>query len=186
MGRIIMQAKIRGMGEYNANEGRDEVLAQELALIEGVREDAAANEGYWDAGYTLGQAFSKGRLAGMKEDILAWSSGIEGPDVSDHQKEMYADALETFQERRGSHAAGLGRVPYDNYAALLHEGERVLTASQARELDRGGSGGGVTVNLSGSWTVRSEEDAEELAEILVRKIELAQKAGDKERQQWQR
>ena len=181
MGRIIMQAKIRGMGEYNANEGRDEVLAQELALIEGVREDAAANEGYWDAGYTLGQAFSKGRLAGMKEDILAWSSGIEGPDVSDHQKEMYADALETFQERRGSHAAGLGRVPYDNYAALLHEGERVLTASQARELDRGGSGGGVTVNLSGSWTVRSEEDAEELAEILVRKIELAQKAGQNNR-----
>ena len=53
----------------------------------------------------------------------------------------------------------------------------MLTASQARELDRGGSGGGVTVNLSGSWTVRSEEDAEELAEILVRKIELAQKAG---------
>lgn len=177
MGRIIMQAKIRGMGEYNANEGKDEELAQELALIEGVREDAALNDAYWDAGYTLGQAFSKGRLAGMKEDILSWSSGIEGPDVSDHQKEMYADALETFQERRGSHAAGLGRVPYDNYAALLHEGERVLTASQARELDRGGSGGGVTVNLSGSWTVRSEEDAEELAEILVRKIELAQKAG---------
>ena len=178
MGRIIMQAKIRGMGEYNANEGKDEELAQELALIEGVREDAALNDAYWDAGYTLGQAFSKGRLAGMKEDILSWSSGIEGPEVSDSTRNTYMNALAKHQSREeGSHAAGLGRVPYDNYAALLHEGERVLTASQARELDRGGSGGGVTVNLSGSWTVRSEEDAEELAEILVRKIELAQKAG---------
>ena len=178
MGRIIMQAKIRGMGEYNANEGKDEELAQELALIEGVREDAALNDAYWDAGYTLGQAFSKGRLAGMKEDILSWSSGIEGPEVSDSTRNTYMNALAKRQSREeGSHAAGLGRVPYDNYAALLHEGERVLTASQARELDRGGSGGGVTVNLSGSWTVRSEEDAEELAEILVRKIELAQKAG---------
>ena len=178
MGRIIMQAKIRGMGEYNANEGKDEELAQELALIEGVREDAALNDAYWDAGYTLGQAFSKGRLAGMKEDILSWSSGIEGPEVSDSTRNTYMNALAKRQSREeGSHAAGLGRVPYDNYAALLHEGERVLTASQARELDRGGSGGGVTVNLSGSWTVRSEEDAEDLAEILVRKIELAQKAG---------
>ena len=178
MGRIIMQAKIRGMGEYNANEGRDEELAQELALIEGVREDAALNDAYWDAGYTLGQAFSKGRLAGMKEDILSWSSGIKGPEVSDSTRNTYMNALAKHQSREeGSHAAGLGRVPYDNYAALLHEGERVLTASQARELDRGGSGGGVTVNLIGSWTVRSEEDAEELAEFLVRNIELAQKAG---------
>lgn len=199
MGRIIMQAKIRGMGEYNANEGRDEVLAQELALIEGVREDAAANEGYWDAGYTLGQAFSKGRLAGMREN-LPGSAGLErdgfvlNPDgtVSQTSQDpgyrivgnlqrggyyLWDDGSRSYTLTGPRFAYGIQRVPYDNYAALLHEGERVLTASQARELDRGGSGGGVTVNLSGSWTVRSEEDAEELAEILVRKIELAQKAG---------
>ena len=40
-----------------------------------------------------------------------------------------------------SRAIGLDRVPYDGYAALLHEGERVLTAREAREADRGGGGG---------------------------------------------
>lgn len=38
------------------------------------------------------------------------------------------------------HAKGLWNVPYDNYPALLHRGERVLTASQARRF-RDGEGG---------------------------------------------
>ncbi len=37
------------------------------------------------------------------------------------------------------HAKGLNYVPYDNYPALLHRGEQVLTASQARD-NRKGSG----------------------------------------------
>lgn len=123
MGRIIMQAKINGMNEYNANEGKDEVLAQELALIEGVRNDTALNSGYWDAGYTLGQEFSKGRAAALAEtgDIFS-SDPYLGPGASSY--------------RPSAHAFGLERVPYDDYPALLHEGERVLTASQAREQDR--------------------------------------------------
>lgn len=35
------------------------------------------------------------------------------------------------------HAKGLWDVPYDNYPALLHRDERVLTASEARQADRG-------------------------------------------------
>lgn len=34
------------------------------------------------------------------------------------------------------HATGLYRVPYDNYYARLHAGERVLTAAEAREYNR--------------------------------------------------
>lgn len=59
-----MQAKIDGMNQYNANEGKNQVLEQELALIEDVREDASVNSAYWDAGYALGQEFSKGLAAG--------------------------------------------------------------------------------------------------------------------------
>ena len=37
----------------------------------------------------------------------------------------------------GSHASGLDYVPFDGYRAELHQGERVLTASQARGQDAG-------------------------------------------------
>ena len=162
---------------YEASDQYKMTQDAEADSLEALRSNTSALEAS-TAAYQLEQERSKGALSGLAEDILSWSSGIEGPEVSDSTRNTYMNALAKRQSREeGSHAAGLGRVPYDNYAALLHEGERVLTASQARELDRGGSGGGVTVNLSGSWTVRSEEDAEELAEILVRKIELAQKAG---------
>ena len=35
----------------------------------------------------------------------------------------------------GSHASGLSRVPFDGYIAELHQGERVLTADQAKQDD---------------------------------------------------
>lgn len=40
----------------------------------------------------------------------------------------------------GSHAGGLGYVPYDGYLAQLHKGEMVLTAGQAAMLRSGQSG----------------------------------------------
>ena len=40
----------------------------------------------------------------------------------------------TFKEEFNLHRLGLNRVPYDNYPALLHENETVLTASTANEL----------------------------------------------------
>jgi hypothetical protein len=39
----------------------------------------------------------------------------------------------------GSHAGGLRRVPYNGYLAELHEGERVLTRTEARTYSEGGS-----------------------------------------------
>lgn len=162
MGRIIMQAKIKGMGEYNANEGKDEVLAQEAALIDGVREDAALNESYWDAGYALGQEYSKGRSAAMQEDSWAapgdWS---------------YNADLDGGSARAG-HAYGLRRVPYDNYAALLHEGERVLTAREAREQDRGAGAPSITVQVSGNTFgagLDEEAVAQHIAEAVWSKVQ---------------
>ena len=107
-------------------------------------------------------------------------------------------------------------MPYDNYPALLHEGERVLTAREAREQDRteefklidiplreqkppviaggddtplfkGGEGpdagtasegtGGLSVDISGNTFVGvNEEMADQLWEIIVRKLEREFKA----------
>lgn len=46
------------------------------------------------------------------------------------------------------HAFGLGRVPYNNYPARLHEGEKVLTKTQANQYDRAMSTRGVTVGIT--------------------------------------
>lgn len=43
------------------------------------------------------------------------------------------------------HKMGLDYVPYDNYLAYLHQGERVLTAEENRAYSQG-EGGGVTIN----------------------------------------
>lgn len=173
MGRIIMQAKINGMNEYNANEGKDEVLAQELALIEGVREDTALSDAYWDAGYTLGQEFSKGRAAGM-----SGGAGEDSGDFTDPASANYSPIMMAYSGLDvPGYATGLDRVPYDNYPAILHEGERVLTASQARSYDRsGGAGGGIVINMNGA-VIREESDIEKVAQALYERLVQARTAG---------
>ena len=192
MDSLRRQAESLATAAYESSEQYQLVQDTELTLIDAIRQNTAALQG-WKNEYNRAQALSLGqptqsawspesdlidaliesRDEGDPEGVLSYPEWVAANPLADPS----AYALYRASATADSHAAGLVRVPYDNYAALLHEGERVLTASQARELDRGGSGGSVTVNLSGSWTVRSEEDAEELAEILVRKIELAQKAG---------
>ena len=75
------------------------------------------------------------------------------------------------------YATGLDRVPYDNYPAILHEGERVLTASQARSYDRGGgAGGGIVINMNGA-VIREESDIEKVAQALYERLVQARTAG---------
>ena len=80
----------------------------------------------------------------------------------------------TYLTGGGSHAFGLDRVPYDNYPALLHEGERVLTASQAREQDAGVSSGSQVVITGNSFSLREESDISKIAAELLHQIRLAQ------------
>ena len=71
-------------------------------------------------------------------------------------------------------AFGIDRVPYDDYPALLHEGERVLTANQARQADTGGVSG-VTVHVHG-MTVREEADVSRVAAALYDELRIAMAA----------
>jgi TP901 family phage tail tape measure protein len=55
----------------------------------------------------------------------------------------------------GSHAGGLNYVPFDGYRAILHKGERVMTASENRGYD---SGGGVTINVFPNTLMGSRQE----------------------------
>ena len=159
MGRIIMKAKIEGMNQYNANEGKDEVLAQELSLIDSVREDTSLNDSYWDAGYTLGLSFSKGRAAGMMGSGSGETSASASPS-----RMLQGVTLPSGS----SYAVGIDYVPYDNFPALLHQGERVQTAEEARS---GGSGTSIQIVMNGT-VIREDADVERVASALLERMEL--------------
>lgn len=74
MGRLIMQAKVQGMNEYNASEGAQLALESELALAAAIRDDASSNQAYWDAGYRKSQEYSKGLAAGMASALVGTGS----------------------------------------------------------------------------------------------------------------
>ncbi len=70
-------------------------------------------------------------------------------------------------------AFGMAYVPYDNFPALLHQGERVLTAGQARTADgQARRREGVVVNI-GDVYGNTKNDAYDIARILVSEITRA-------------
>ena len=115
---------------------------------------------------------SKGVIAGIGEQNKDVTRAVIAllPETVDPMSDMPPTYGE---DADGSDAYGLRSVPYNGYLAELHQGERVLTASEARQLDEGTSGG-ITVNI-GDVTVRDQADAEMLAEVIVERILEAKK-----------
>lgn len=67
------------------------------------------------------------------------------------------------------HAIGLSRVPYDNYPALLHEGERVLTK---QEVNSSRGFGSVNIGkLAETVVVREEADIDKIAAAMVNRLQ---------------
>lgn len=182
-GEMLAAAKVQAINEYNASEGAQLMVQSELSLIETVRNDTAANNAYWDAGYQLGEEFSKGRAAGMAANMNVPSSAAISGAASSYAAvsgaaSPYAaisGATSSYAANPRAHAYGLERVPYDNYPALLHEGERVLTAAEARSESRGSS---VQIaKLADQIVVREDADIDRIASALVAKIQDAMLTG---------
>ena len=60
-------------------------------------------------------------------------------------------------------------MPYDNFPALLHQGERIQTAAEAR-----GEQAAPSVTITGNnFTIREEADVTRVASELLAQMELA-------------
>lgn len=155
MGRLIMKAKVQGMNEYNASDGAQLAMESEKTLVDAIRNDTSLNQDYWDAGYEKGLEFTKGMAAARKANTPVYGPIEAGSGVALSGR-MYA--------------TGIDYVPYDNFPALLHQGERVQTAVEARS-DRGAAGG-VQISMFGT-VIREDADIDRVASALLEKMEMA-------------
>lgn len=166
MGRLIMEAKVQGMNEYNASDGAQLALESEKSLIESIRNDTSLDSDYWDAGYEKGQEFTKGVAAGITSGWAITETLTPEEAAKDTER------VQTLRDL-GLYAVGIDYVPYDNFPALLHQGERVQTAVEARSERNNPS---VQIVMNGT-IIREDADVDRIASSLLEKIELAGQRG---------
>lgn len=174
MGRILAEAQAAAEKEYRNSEGYQDMLQSQKDSVDSIREDLVADGTWRTFGYDMGIEFSKGFGSALREDTATGNVneflwGLFGNEGETRfAGEILWDKL-TGKNPGKNHADGLSYVPYNGYPARLHEGERVLTASEARGY---GKGTNVSVTVNG-LTVREEADVERIAETLAQKISEA-------------
>ena len=175
MGSLLAEAEVLAQNVYMESEGKDLSIAAELGLIENVQ---ASSTGAWEnAGWQSGQAYTRGLASAIRQ--FSPSTEDTTPTLTQSGSTGGGTLGGEYIPSRGTStgaAFGLNRVPYDDYPVLLHEGERVLTASQAREQDAGKApaSGGQIVITGNSFSVRDDSDIQTIAAELLHQIRLAQ------------
>ena len=162
MGRILAEAQSQAKSEYLKSEAYTEQVEAQNELVNSIQSDM--KDAWYNAGYSLGQNFSEGMAAAVMESFWA-----DPEKFSENTKaDGVAGGLWTAITGGGK-AFGMYRVPYDGFPALLHEGEQVLTAAEARR-----SGGEPVITITGnSFSVREEADIGKIAQALAHEVSLA-------------
>lgn len=152
------EAEALATAAYESSEQYQTLQGIQLDQIGAIRENTAALNG-WRSAYNQQQERTKGLASVDRSGRVSAEDIAEAKEMARNIPGMYGFAY------------GLDRVPYDGYPALLHEGERVLTASQARAQDAGASGG-VQVSI-GSVTIGGGLSTWDIAMEIAKELERA-------------
>ena len=160
----IATAKAEAEAEYMKTEGFEMRQQTEKDIISSLQETVLPV--WYQYGYNLQLEINKGRMAaGMDNPGSTGNPFIEAEKTG--KGTVVGVPITPVKKKKGAY--GFLSVPYDNYPTLLHQGERVLTASEARRYD-GGKGIVITGN---TFTVREEADISRIAGELLRGIKAA-------------
>lgn len=182
MESLYEQAQALGQAYFDNSDFVKMLNDTEQEEIEAIRENTAGLDEATQASYKMSQELSKGLAVKWVKDIYgdtiaegkggdisqvtAASSYLSGPKQEQDGYYTYSGVFVPY-----SHAFGLPRVPYDEYPALLHADERVLTAEQARAQDAQNGAPPLQLTVTGnSFVGTGEEMADQVAEIIVRKL----------------
>lgn len=159
----------------------DEYVQAELDTIEYVQDATAGS--YYTAGVAQQDAQTRGYVdaARRNQNRIARANAetaeaIAAYEFNPQQQRALApgdsksDMARAAMAAARGYATGINRVPYNNFPALLHEGERVLTAREARNY--GGGRPSVTINVSGN-TIRGEADEDRLVRKIADQLQQA-------------
>lgn len=178
--QIAARAELAALlGETQALAENQYYESEAVTILTEANKTMAANiasgavEAYKNAGEAMGQQLTQGIQAALSRfrpsvNIPPASTYVTGPTAT-----ASTGRASTYLTG-GPAAFGIDRVPYDDYPALLHEGERVLTANQARQADAAGAGG-VTIHVHG-MTVREDADITRIAGELLSELKIAMAA----------
>lgn len=158
----IEEARALAEAQYDSSEAALGVAEAEKDLVASTNENTAALRG-WRGDYEVAQALSKGQAVSLLPDTT--------PD-SERSNTDLEDKINRIT-KNSALAVGIDYVPYDNFPALLHQGERVQTAVEARSQRRVPA-----ITITGnSFSIREDADVDRVASTLLQKIELAERRG---------
>lgn len=174
MGRILAAAKADAEAEYRNSEAYQQQYNADKTLVGNIRDAMIQDGTYKTFGYDMAQEFSKGFGKKYAEDLPSILSQIYQPENSLQSggskvasEEDFANSLSSlFRKKPAGKAFGMARVPYNDFPAMLHEGERVLTASEARSRSAAPN---IKVEVTGN-IIKDEADEDRIAQKIVTKI----------------
>lgn len=177
MEALTEEAKSLATAAYESSDQYQEYMDVQLDQISAIRENTLGLEAATNA-YRLSQERSKGwasvTYGSIYGSALNQDAGIGSGDFSTFDVDpTRPNGNSYFDVDPGSFAMGLDRVPYDNFPALLHRDERVLTAAEARSQSAKAKPEISIVVTGNSFTGTTEEMADEMMEIVAGKLEQA-------------
>ena len=164
---IIASAEGLAQQQFEASDLYRADLDAQADSLEALRENTSAVRAA-AAAYGLSQERTKGMGTGVSGNPNVEYKSWMDPNSPDY------DPARAFTGNATGDAFGLDRVPRDGLY-YLHQDERVSTAREAREQDRGGRSG-VQITITGN-NFGAGVSAEEIAQRLADQIEMHLAAG---------